>query len=409
MKLSIFTIYLATVLVSRAGEVRLTPASAADYARRHNPALAAARFRIEEARGRLTQSGRLSNPEFETEFRHTPDFAERTFEVSFMQKFPVTNRLRLEKAVGRAELAAAQAEVRDAERKLAASVETAAIKIVALEQQRILRDKQLVNSREAAEAAIKRASVGEASTVDAAQFELETRQLETERLQLEVERVALVGELRPLLGLRGSNTLNVSGDLPAPDRLPSSKPDVASRPDVVAARHTAQAAEQTATLAIKNKWEDFGAGVVTEAERRMDEPEGLVNEYMVGFRISLPLPFWNKNEGRIQETRAAAQRARKEVEARVVEAMGEAAGARGEMAALAKVIADMDDQLLPKSRELESQLRQIYATGQGTLTEVLRATERRLTLESRRLDALRDYHLARIRHAAAVGKPNSRP
>jgi outer membrane protein, heavy metal efflux system len=284
-----------------------------------------------------------------------------------------------------------------------------AIKIVALEQQRILREKQLVNSREAAQAAVKRASVGEASTVDAAQFELEAQQLETERLQLDVERAALVGELRPLLGLRGSDTIRMTGELPSPGGLPSSISNVGERPDVVAARHTAEAAEQAVKLAVKNKWEDFGAGLMAEAERSEDEPGGLTNEAMIGFRFSLPLPFWNKNEGRIQETRAAAQRARKETEARVLEAQGEAFGARGEMAALAKVVADMDDHLLPKSRELETQLRQIYATGQGTLTEVLRATERRLTLESRRLDALRDYHLARVRHAAAVGKTNSRP
>jgi outer membrane protein, heavy metal efflux system len=409
MKFSILTIYLATAFVLRAGEVRLTPVSASEYARRHNPALAAARFRIEEARGRLTQSGRLSNPELEFEFRHTPDFREGAFGISFMQKFPITNRLRLEKAISRAELAAAEAEVRDAERKLRATVEVAAIKIVALEQQRILRDKQLVNSREAAQATVKRAAVGEASTVDAAQFELEARQLETERLQLNVERATLVGELRPLLGLRVNDTLSMTGDLAVPDRLPSSRPNVADRPDVVAAHHAAEAAEQAVKLAIKNKWEDFGAGLIAEAERSEDEPEGLTNEAMVGFRFSLPLPFWNKNEGRIQESRAAAQRARKETEARVVEAQGEAIGARGEMAALASVIADMDDHLLPKARELETQLRQVYAAGQGTLTEVLRTTERRLTLESRRLDALRDYHLARVRYAAAVGKPNSRP
>ena len=201
----------------------------------------------------------------------------------------------------------------------------------------------------------------------------------------------------------------MSGELPAPGSLPSPRPSITDRPDVVAARHTAEAAEQAVNLAIKNKWEDFGAGLIAEAERSEDMPEGLSNEAMVGFRFSLPLPFWNKNEGRIQESRAAAQRARKETEARVVEAQGEAIGARGEMAALVKVIADMDDRLLPKSRDLENQLRQVYATGQGTLTDVLRATERRLTLESRRLDALRDYHLARVRYSAAVGKPNSRP
>ena len=65
-----------------------------------------------------------------------------------MQKFPLTARLRLEKAVTRAELAAAEAEVRNAERKLAAEVSTAAVKLLGLGGQQALRERQLGNSRE---------------------------------------------------------------------------------------------------------------------------------------------------------------------------------------------------------------------------------------------------------------------
>jgi cobalt-zinc-cadmium efflux system outer membrane protein len=404
MKLSILILF-GSALLAQSAEVRLTPVTAGERAVQKNPALAAARFKIEEARGRLTQSGRLANPDLEFEFRHMSNSGEGVGSVAFMQKFPVTHRLRLEKAVSRAELAAAEAEVRDAERKLRATAQALAIKILALQEQRELRGKQLQNSREAADVTLKRAAVGEASTADAAQFELEAQQLDVERLQLDVERVALLGELRSLIALRSSDNLSIAGELPSPAKLPAANPEVTGRPDVIAAKHMAEAARQSVALARENKWEDFGAGLVAEVDRSEDVPEGLSTDLMLGFRITMPLPIWNRNEGKIQESIAAAGRAQKETEARVVEARGEAHAARSEMAALARVISDMDEKLLPKSRDLESRLRQIYAAGQGMLTDVLRATERRLMLESRRLDALRDYHLARSRYAAAVGKP----
>lgn len=54
--------------------------------------------------------------------------------------------------------------------------------------------------------------------------------------------------------------------------------------------------------------------------------------------------------------------------------------------------------------QVEEQLRTSYGTGQTPLTEVLRARSRRLELSQRRVDALRDYHLARVRYDAAIGR-----
>ena len=114
-----FTFIFILAASAGAAEVRLTLDSAADYALTHNPTLAAARLRIEEARGRLQQSGRLSNPELEFDFTRNTMGREGSLGVALMQRFPLTARLRHEKAVSRAELAAAEAEVRDGERKLA--------------------------------------------------------------------------------------------------------------------------------------------------------------------------------------------------------------------------------------------------------------------------------------------------
>ncbi|HEX8309981.1 MAG TPA: hypothetical protein VF614_01610, partial [Chthoniobacteraceae bacterium] len=95
-----------------ANGVQLTVDNVAEYARQKSPQLSAARYRIEEARGRLEGAGRLTNPELEVEFAQDTRMPERVFAVAFMQRFPLTARLRLEKAVSAAQVAAAAAEVR---------------------------------------------------------------------------------------------------------------------------------------------------------------------------------------------------------------------------------------------------------------------------------------------------------
>jgi len=399
-------IFILILLISSvsAGDVRLRLDETPGYALRHNPALAAARLRIAEARGRLLGAGRLTNPELELEFSQNVRMPERAVSVALMQRFPLTGRLRLEKAVSRAQLAAAEAEVRDAERTLASEVRMAAVKLLAVRAQRELRQEQLTNSREQTEFITKRVATGEAAAVDATMTELEAQQLSVELLQLETTRAALLGELRPLLGVTTSDAVEITGSLTAPGAVPAARGTGERRADLEAAKHSAEAARQSAGLARAQKWQDFGAGLTASGERTDDAPEGFSNDYFLGFRLSVPLPFWNRNEGPIAETTAAAARAEKEIEALSLRIRTEAEAARAEMAALAKLVAEMDGALLPKAAQVEEQLRTSYGTGQTPLTEVLRARSRRLELSQRRVDALRDFHLARVRYDAAIGR-----
>jgi len=399
---SIF-ITFAIVTVADAAEFRFSEESAVDRALAHNPGLVAARLRIDEAQGRLRQSGRLSNPELEVELSRNVRSPEGAWSVGFKQQFPLTARLRLEKAISSAELAAAVAEVRNEERKLVGQVRTAAVKVLALKSQRAAREKQLATSRELAGFMGKRVEAGEASILDTTQVQLESRQLETELLQLDLERVALLGDLRPLLGLSADANLAITGELPSPSRLPSGGVNPDARADFAAAQSNIEAAEQSVKLARAQKWADFGVGLNVQHERSEDVPEGFERDTFVGLAFSLPLPLWNRNDGRVDETVAAAARARKEAEALAVNIRAEAATARGQMAVLAQVLAKLDDELVPAAARLEEQFRLNYATGLTPLPEVLRARTRRLEVERQRLDALRDYHLARVRFKTATG------
>jgi cobalt-zinc-cadmium efflux system outer membrane protein len=380
-----------------------------DRVRRHNPQLAAARLRIEEARGRLDQAGRLANPELDFDFVQNVRAPERGFRIELLQRFPLTGRLRLEKAVSRAELAAAEAEVRDVERKLVAEARSLAVKLLSLRQQHALRGKQLSTSRELADFMLKRVETGEASLVDAAQAQLERGQIESALLLLESERAALLGELRPLLGMRAPGPLEIAGGLPMPGVAPKTAGGPAGRGDFQAAQHGADAARENAALARANKWADIGAGLTAEHTRTEDAPVGFERDTLLGVKFSLPLPLWNANEGRIREANAAAVRAEKEVGALAAQIRGEVAAALGEMAGLARVASSVADDLIPQSQRIEDQLRTSYGIGQTAFTEVVRARGRRFDLEVQLATVLRDYHLARTRYLAATGATAVQP
>ena len=253
--------------------------------------------------------------------------------------------------------------------------------------------------------AAKIAERGEGSEWEAAQFELEAQQHALELLQLDAERAALEGAVRALLGVADSKSVEFTGRLPAVTEPDSGRPELAGRPDYQAAHARIEAAQQGLALAKAQRWEDASVGLGMEWEHNDDAGVGLEKERMVGVRFSLPLPFWNKNEGKIAESEATVSRVEKEAEALAAKVRAEASAALGEMKAARRILKEISNTLLPKAQEIEAKMVGFYKQAQpGTpLAEVLRAGEKRQALELAHLSALRDYHLARIRLQAALG------
>ena len=396
--LILFTVLLAGRLSAATVTLNAVPA----MVRTGNPSLSAARVRIEEARGRLLGAGRLSNPELGAGFTHDRRFEEGTVGVSLDQRFPITARLRLEKALSQKLVLAAELEVRDAERQLIAEAQALAVKLLSLEQQRALRVQQTELAQKLSKFATERAAAGEISALDAAQAQVDSQRLLLEGNKLETERVSLVGELKPKLGLPAEEPLTVTGGLPA-TALPA-RASWERRADYQLARVNEDAARTGIDLAKSKRWEDIGVGVMWEGERMEDAPEGLERTGFFGLQLTIPLPFWNRNQGEIAEKTAAAHRAILETKALASGISNEAAAARAEMEANAKLAAETKDKLLPLVLQQTERLENAYKTGQVDLLTVLRAREQRLALEAAVLDATRDFHLARIRYEAATGK-----
>lgn len=382
--------------------VSVSLTQSADYTRQNNPDLAAARLRIDEAKGRLLGSGRLSNPEVGFSMNGDRRGREGTVGVSFDQRFPVTARLRLEKHLSRQLVDTAELEIREMERLIIADTQALMVRLLAIDQQRALRDQQSALAQKLSSFASDRANKGEISPLDAAQAQVDSQRLLLESRKLEAEKVSLLGEVKPKLGIPAEDNLTVTGGLPAA-AMPA-KTYWGARPDYQLARTKEAAAQTEIDLAKARKWNDISAGLVADIEREEGYRSGLENTGFIGFRVSVPLPFWNKNEGEIAEKQAAATRANLETKALVSGITNQIEATRAEMAANAQLANETRTKLLPLVVEQTNKLEKAYETGQADLLTILRAREQKLLLEAAALDATRDFHLARIRYEAATAK-----
>lgn len=379
----------------------LTLSEIAPRVRNHHPLLLAARMAVEEARGRQLGAGRLPNPSLGYEFQNESRVSPRSSTFSLDQSFPITRRLGLEKQLSAQLVTAAELEVKDVERRLIAEASSLAVRLLALEKQRTLRQQQTRLAEELSTFAKTRAEAGELSPLDASQAQVDAQRLLLESRRIEIESLSLQGALKPMLGLSPAQPLNLTGDLPALT-LPGKSP-WQQRADYQLAQARTQAAQTEASLALTRRYQDVSAGFFAAREQQDVTSSRTERTGFVGFRFSIPLPFWNRNQGEIAEKNASIERARLEAEALGSQITSEADTARREMEANASLVSETRDKLLPLVKEQTGKLEAAYQAGQSDLLTLLRARDQHLQLEAAALDATRDFHLARIRYETAVG------
>ena len=368
-----------------------------------NPSLAAARWQIAEAEARLRGSGLRDNPELEAGFQHNSTLREGSIEVGVSQRFPVTNRLALEQRVSATLVQQAQAEVQAVERALIVEARALLIEVITLRQQQALRTQQTEVSQALAKFISEAASRAELSSLDAAQAKLNAAKLQTEIPSLKAAEITATGKLKPLLGMNPTDQLHIAGqELPTPS-LSRSSLNLSNRPDFQASQLAAKAANEQIDLEKSRRYDDIELGVVAGLEREEDAPEGFETEGIIGVRVKLALPFWQKNEAAIQEAQARAERKKLETVSLAENIKHQAKASYDEMIEWAALLENLDQNLLTQASQLASESEKAYREGLGDLQAALRAREQQLELSDTRIETLKQFHLSRVRYEAATG------
>ena len=371
--------------------------------RQYHPQLREARFLVEEARGRLMNTGRWKNPSLVSSYLSDPDHREVMGSLGFNQSFPVAGRLRWEKAVNVTLVEAAEIEVSDVERRLIAEAKRLTVRVLSIAAQESLRQRQLKLAQEFVATVKRLADRGEGSRLDVGQARLQETELELEVHHLDHELQRLLGQLRILLGLPPECELTWRAQLPHPQPKDGSGTFAMERADYRAIEKRVEAARQEVEWEQARRWQDVTVGVFAQVLREVDQPIGLENEQRVGLQVSVPLPIWQRNRGAVLEKRAKAARLEESLAALGNEIRNDIAATRIVMKTLATHADEVRDELLPEAQQVVSQLEDAYRSGQAEILAVLRARHQQMKLEEKYLMAIEDYYLAQVRYETATG------
>jgi outer membrane protein TolC len=384
--------------------ISVTLSTVGELVRTQNPELAAARLRIQEAASRAKQSGRLANPNFETAFENNPSFRERKIELGFSQRFPITNRLSLEKKLSAIEVQSAEAEVREIERQMTTEAREITVKLLATRQrQNLLRTQTTLMERFASTLAGS-AQKGEASPLDASQAKLNTASLEIQIRQLDVEKNAYISNLKTLLGMLPGEVLQVSGMLPE-SKITSLSAHSTKRHDLQKAELALQAASQGIALEQSRRYDDIEGGLFASSDRSEDAPIGYDTETMIGLRLKIPLPLWNQNKDSVEEAKIRKTRMEHEVAALARKINLDAEAAVADMKQWASLAREIKNNLLPLAVQQVQNAEAAYRSGQGEIQILLQSQDKHLELATSYINAMTEFHLAHIRHDSAFAKP----
>ena len=391
----------------------LTPDSAVLIAVNENRDLIAARFAVRQAEGRLLQAGLWPNPEFELARQRDTAFGnegEYNLSAGFKQRFPITGRLQKARNVARVDVAMAAAEIRNQERLLIGEVLGRARELQVLREQLNINSEIQKTLQQLVDVSEKRLKAAETSEADVNLAKLELQKVILSRATLLTEEDTAKVELNRLMGRAPQSpieiigTYNIEIDLNAlSDAMRRAVPN---RPDRQLAALAINHAAAEIKLARAQKWEDWTVGFGYSRDNQVfKKPIGDKVDQFLGLSVSIPLPLFNKNQGRIQEAQAAEERAQAELSALELRILAQLQAAKNQMARLLTVLRQYREESITLAEKNVALLQQGYANGLANITAVIQAQQQLTDLRVLLLQATRN--LLRIQIEFETGAASS--
>jgi cobalt-zinc-cadmium efflux system outer membrane protein len=350
-----FAIVLAPMVYSASDATSLDELVAEAWER--NPEANVYRAEIAAGKGERRTAGEWQNPEATTDAgaKVVRDYhgntlgAGVTWSLSAAQTFEYPGRVSLRKAIANHQIALAELGLEGFRAALAARVRAAAFR-AALGRAKVDAASEIAKRFEdLASVVSQRPAAGiapqlEARIIEASAISLKRRPLEAKR-----EMQSAIYELNQLRGARIDSSLT----LPNVDLKLQSLPPIATLLGTARERNydirtRTVALEQQGykvDLALNERWPAVRVGPFAHNERAD------TNEYQFGVGVTLPLPLWNRNAGKIDTERARAAKVEAELTALVREVERKVADAEFVYRSRREEAENLEMSILPQMRE----------------------------------------------------------
>ncbi|MFT5826775.1 MAG: cobalt-zinc-cadmium efflux system outer membrane protein [Yoonia sp.] len=404
---------IAQAIVSglSAEPLRLTKAQAVAQALQANAGLMAARTTIDRAQGNFRQAGRWSNPELSLDYATDQTFnneGEYGFALGLQQRFPVTNRLRMQKAIAHDEIELAQVEVANQTRLLVQEVELSINSVAELQAQIALRAERRTLNQKFTAFLESRIETGEASAIDANQIKIEIYAVDQELQQLQNELAEQLTGLRQFMGVADGVEVKPRIDFELPQASPElgilTRESLPNHPEYRMKSLLLRIADKQVSVAKAERWADIALRVFFEEEKSVDDPGGLGRDRYLGVGVSIPLPVMDRNNGAIEASRALRRQMKYELDYVGSKLRSEAKIQRERALNLYTQAQDYQTNLTQRVNQNVADMNTAYSAGQISLTELFRSQEQALKIQSTHLEMLHDYEQAMILWKAATAQ-----
>ena len=382
-----------------------------DQATRDNKELKAARFAVDIGRARLLQAGLRANPTLDLASRS--DFAfgdegEYGRSLAISQSFPIAGRILRQKDVARVDIALAEAEVAEAERRLAGEIAADTYRLLVVDRQIASRTSLISIQTSLATTTRLRFKAAEVSELDVNTVQLDRQRLIQERTLLESQRAGLLATLNARLARPVAEPLIIDEPTPTFAGLPTLATLQATalhrRPDLIGAQLASDRAVAERALAKSQRWEDWRVGLEFSQDKQViagAPPQG--SNRALGVSVSIPLPLFNRGQGLLAEAEANHDQALARIDALTANIESEVASAFAEAGRLDAALALYDRSMLPTSASNVRLAQQGYREGLVPVFDVVQAQRQQAELNSAYLVTLDQLMQALVRLHTAVG------
>jgi cobalt-zinc-cadmium efflux system outer membrane protein len=369
-----------------------------------NPEIAAAGNEVGAAAGRAWQAELYPNPTLELEAEDIPsdDFGmDRSVNtIAITQPVILGGRRAAALSAASAERKARRFALESRRRDVFGEIRLAYTELLYEKEAIVLYAELLDVARQTLKIAATRFDARAAPEVEVIKSQIEVHELELGLRRLERQVVSSSERLSSLLGGVKVPVERVMGALPTDfpeldlERLRAVLRE--GHPDLLSAQAEAEAAERRIERAKAERLPvlDIRVGYGRDAATAED---------FLQAGIGVPLPFFNRSQGRILEARHLAAKARRDTEAMANRLSAELAAAHVTYMTARDEVATFRDRIVPAATRALSQAREGYQAGRASLLDLLDAQR---TLARARLSLLgsqRDGSLARARLWKIVG------
>ena len=394
--------------------------SALDLVRRaliSNADLASARLEVDRGRGRLRQAGLIPNPVVDIEQttgRWTGSPGEKEQSVGLSVPIEIGKRGR-RIDLAQADLAAAEAEVADRERRLTVEVRTAfADAMAALRELEITSELNTID-RQTTQFVQVRVTEGDAPPLELNLLRAEADRLRSRRALVQGRLEAAILKLKNLASIPPGDVLRFREDLtsallPEPPPLEQAlEIALTTRPDLRFARLNEEVAQAGLRLARAQAIPDVAVSARYSASTAIFDqtPVGELRDRdkLFSFGVSVSIPVFNRNQGVRMEAEASimqAQRRREFLESLV---RAEVASAYSRYNASRMAVAIYEPGVIARSQQNIVAVRGAYEIGAFRITELLAEQRRLVDFQREYTDALAERYRALADLQAAMGTP----